>query len=83
MAMDEEARAAFLDALAVMGIVSSDVSHGKADLEVLKEEHHADRKYLMLQMFRTLLLLFGPLVAMEMIKLFFPDEVAKGFGIKS
>lgn len=82
LALDEEARAIALDTLAVLGIVSSDVSHGKADLEVLKEEHKADRKYLMLQMFRTLLLLFGPLMAMELLKLFFPEELSKGLGIK-
>ena len=83
LALDEEARAALLDALAVMGIVSSDVSHGKADLEVLKEEHKADRKYLALKMFRELLLLFGPIVALELVKIFFPEEVSKGLGIKS
>lgn len=80
--LDERQREVALDSFAQQGAINSSVALGESELQEIKKKTHSDRMDVFKRNARIILLLLGPVIGGELIKILFPADIAKSFGGK-
>ncbi len=78
ISMDEQDKSIFLDSLAQQGAIGTNIARGPSQLEELKKRNKAYIIDNLRRSARMILLLLGPTLGIQFLKLIFPDEITKG-----